>query len=108
MADIAKHKAKLSAILGDSSRCVCCARVQVSVMCSLCLSLRQGCFPNPSPAIHCPDSVAAGIGDQVSSQDDNSLNDTDINNSFPVINERFQCVFGSSLLQSEGDCYDDT
>ena len=71
-----------------------------------CLSSRRGRFPNASPAIQCPDSVAAGIGDQISSQDDNSLNDTDINNSFPVINERFQYVFG--LLHSEGDCYDDT
>ena len=34
MADIAKCRTKLSAILGDSSRCVCCACVQVSVMCS--------------------------------------------------------------------------
>ena len=66
MADIAKHKAKLSAILDDSSKCVCCACVQVSVMCSSCLPLRCGRFPIPSPAIHCLDTVEAGIGDQTS------------------------------------------
>ena len=50
--------------------------------------------------IDCPRIVTVGVGDQTSSQDDNSLNDADINNSVTVINERFQCAFGTSLLHS--------
>ena len=75
---------------GDSGRCVCCACVQAGVMCSSCLPSRRGRCSNLSPAIDCPDAVAAGVGDRTSSRDDNGSGcDTGVNNSVTVINERF-------------------
>ena len=44
---------------GDSGRCVPCACVQAGVMCSSCLPSRRGRCSNLSPAIDCPDAVAA-------------------------------------------------
>ena len=93
----------------DSGRCVCCACVQAGVMCSSCLPSRRGRCSNLSPAIDCPDAVAAGVGDRTSSRGDNGSGcDTGVNNSVTVINERFQRAFGASLLHSEGDCYEDS
>ena len=94
-------------LCGDSGRCVHSTCVQAGVMCSSCLPLRRGHCSNLFPAIDCPSTVAAGVGDQTSSQDDNSLTDADANNSVPVSNKRFQHAFGASLLP-EGNCYDDS
>ena len=73
----------------------------------LCLPSRLWYRSNLFLAIDCPSAVTAGVGDQTSSQDNNSLNDADVNNSVPVINKRFQHAFGASLLP-EGNCYDDS
>ena len=82
----------------DSSRCVCCTCVQSGVMCSSCLPLRCGCCPYLSPEIGCP-----GIGSQMSSHNDNGLNDVaDVSNSVTTLfNKRFQCAFDASLLHSD-------
>ena len=78
-------------------------------MCSSCLPSRRGRCSNLSPANDCPDAVVAGVGGRTSSRDDNCLGgDSDVNNSVTVINERFQRAFGTSLLHSEGDCYEDS
>ena len=72
---------------GDSGRCVRCACVQAGVMCLSCLLSRRGRCSNLSPAIDCPDAVAAGVGDRTSSRDDNGSGcDTGVNNSATVIN----------------------
>ena len=90
-------------------------KVQYTYLYYLCVVIcykipsRRGRCSNLSPAIDCPDAVAAGVGGRTSSRDDNGSGcDTGINNSVTVINERFQCAFGASLLYSEGDCYDDS
>ena len=94
---------------GDSGKCVRCVCVQAGVMCSSCLPSRRGRCSNLSPAIDCPDAIAAGVGGQTSSRDNNGSGcDTGVNNSVTVINERFQRAFGGSLLHSEGDCYEDS
>ena len=94
---------------GDSSRYVHYACVQAGVMYLSCLPSRRGRCSNLSTAIDWPDAVAAGVGGQTSSRDDNGLVcDTGINNFVTIINERLQCAFGASLLHSEGDCYDDS
>ena len=65
----------------DSGRCVHCACVQAGVMCSSCLPSWRGRCSNHSPAIDCPDTVAAGVGGRTSSRDDNGSGcDTGINN----------------------------
>ena len=73
-------------------------------MCSSCLPLRCSFCSNIFPEIDCPI-----VGSQMSSNDDNGLNDVaDVSNTVTTLfNKRFQHVFGASLWHSEGDCYDD-
>ena len=72
-------------------------------MCLSCLPLRCGHCSNISPEINCPI-----IDSQTSSKDDNGLNDiADFSNTVTTLfNKIFQCAFGTLLLHSAGDCYD--
>jgi len=82
-------------------------------MCSLCLPSRHNRCSNFSSPINPSGGVTATdssnlVGELPSSQNSGSFNDAVCDTSAPDIDDRFQWAFGASLLQWEGDCYDDS
>jgi len=94
----------------DSNRNVRCSCFQVGKMCYSCLPSRcNRCSPsiNHSGGVTVTDSCNL-VRESPSPHSSGSFNDAVHDASAPHIDDQFQWAFGASLLQSEGDCYDNS